>query len=195
MSYRCIAWFVWFCVSQGKAVVFPDAFYLINQSAPWGLRWTLSFGLSKHSLTYCNLDYSKPEVLNFWWTETAFKILIVSLYSIKVAKAELWEQPWKSIPWFSCDKPALNQGPELEIRQAEPLNPLTAFGRTLNHTPFPPFLRVQGAQVLHVAFVSPDLDEYGLSILKGCSQMFQTSVIRHIAGSLCLWGPNLLVFM
>lgn len=87
MSYRCIAWFVWFRMSLGKAVVFPDAFYLINQSASWGLRWTLSFDLSKHNLTYCNVEYSKPEVLNFWWTETAFKILIVSLYSSKAAKS------------------------------------------------------------------------------------------------------------
>lgn len=122
-----------------KLLSSPDAFYLSNQSASWGLRWTLRFSLSKHNLTYCDLEYSKPEGLNFLWTETAFKFLIGSIYSIKAVKAEPWVQPWESILCF-FQRSELGKGPELEIRQTELLNPLTAFGRTLNHTPFPLFL-------------------------------------------------------
>lgn len=44
-------------------------------------------------------------------------------------------------------RPTLSEEPELEIRQAGQLNPLTVRCHPLNHTPFPPFLRVWAPQV------------------------------------------------
>lgn len=40
----------------------PDKLYLTNQSVLWG--WTLNLSLSKHNLTYQNLELTKPETLN-----------------------------------------------------------------------------------------------------------------------------------
>lgn len=48
----------------------------------------------------------------------------MSIYSIKAGKAELWVRPWEPILCF-FQRSALGQGPELEIRQTELLNPLT----------------------------------------------------------------------
>lgn len=90
--------FLALCVSLGTAVVFPDRLYLANQSASRGLHWTLNFSLSKHNLTYRNLECGETwntELLMNWKSS---KLQVVSNDSIKAARAEPRTQQSESIP-------------------------------------------------------------------------------------------------